>query len=250
MPIHLSFKEWDSDILQLGVYAFIFSPEFNALSHNRKLSHYKPMLPATDKHTLYTARIPAKEHQTRWFLESQGWHVIECYVELKHTLQQFKPAPSNIEIREYQPKDLNHLATIAAHSFTEDRFHTDPDISKTHADQSRKEWVENACNGRAKKVFVALNDNTPIGFLLVMEKVSNDQKYGVIDLIAVDKKHRGHKAGAALVHTFIQYAQSKHYTHTLVGTQAHNIASLRLYEKCGFMVHNTFYTLHRHTGQP
>ena len=248
MSLVVEKKEWETEILNTNVYGFQFNQSFNNLSLEKKEIIYNKNFPELDDKMLLTTRISTQEHHTRWFLESQQWKCIECYIELKHELTLKNDITNLIEVRDYSSDDLQYLEKIAEDSFSQDRFHIDENIEKNYADNSRKTWLQNACKGRAKRVLVAQVDNKPVGFLLVMEKIKDNKTYGVLDLIAVDKSCRGKHVGVSLVNSFLTFCKENKYCYAMVGTQAHNLVSLRLYEKCGFMINNTSYSFHKAIG--
>jgi GNAT superfamily N-acetyltransferase len=98
---------------------------------------------------------------------------------------------------------------------------------------------------RGVATHVALVDNEPAGFLSVVETAQAGGAVRVIDLVAVDAQHRGRGVGAALVDAFID-THSPECASLAVGTQAANVASLRLYERAGFLVSDSRYVMHRH----
>lgn len=245
MCLEVSFRAWESEIFQRDVFTYSFSKKFNSLKKEEKIRQYNQVKPIVPALLLYTTRIETTENNTLWFLEEQGWKCIECYLELKHTLNQIPELAQKVVVRDFEQKDLTSLEKIASESFVFDRFHTDSNLPKNLADESRVQWVRNGCNGRAKKVLVAEYNNKVIGFLLVMEKQHQTKTYGVIDLVAVDSKHRGLKAGYDLVNAFLNYCKQNQYDYAVVGTQAHNIISLNLYERCGFMIESSYYSLHK-----
>jgi ribosomal protein S18 acetylase RimI-like enzyme len=78
------------------------------------------------------------------------------------------------------------------------------------------------------------------GFLQLLH-IGADQL--VIDLIAVDKTHQGHGIASEM----IAFAQNNTDRSTIkVGTQVANIPSIRLYEKLGFRLCESYYVFHYH----
>jgi len=130
---------------------------------------------------------------------------------------------------------------IASKSFTLDRFHQDPKIDNSSADEIKKQWAGNFFSGKRGDVtVVASKKNRPVAFLLLLF----GQKENIIDLIAVDSKNRNN----GLAKQMINFAKSINGfpQNLLVGTQASNIPSIRMYEKIGFKKINSQFVLHYH----
>jgi ribosomal protein S18 acetylase RimI-like enzyme len=141
------------------------------------------------------------------------------------------------------PAHVEAVAAIGAEAFATSRFHLDPAMPPGAADRIKREWARNCAAGaRGAGTLVVLRDGVPAGFLAVLA----DGPARVIDLVAVGAAHRGRGLGRALVAAFIaRFGPAA--DELRVGTQAANVASLRLYESMGFRVASTAYALHLHT---
>ncbi len=146
----------------------------------------------------------------------------------------------NIEIRFAEKSHKIYLGEIAYNNFNFSRFHIDPLIKKKHADNLKKNWVENFfLNKRGDYMVVALNNNMPIAFLQLILKGKNM----IIDLIAVSSNYRGQKIGTALIKFASENIKNEKI---LVGTQISNIPSIKLYQKLGFNLIESDYVFHFH----
>ena len=146
------------------------------------------------------------------------------------------------EIRWAQDEDRNFIEDIAQKNFSHDRFHQDPKIDNSLADEIKRQWAGNFFSGkRGDAMIVATFNNQPVAFLLLLLT----KKQSVIDLIAVSKDHR--KKG--LSKQMINYALKNFSANTrwLVGTQSTNIPSIRLYESLGFQNICSQHVLHKHS---
>ena len=85
-----------------------------------------------------------------------------------------------------------------------------------------------------------------MGFLAVLAASSDGEETRVIDLIAVGSEHQGRRVGKAMVAYFVRRYVGV-CTLLRVGTQVANLASLRLYEKEGFLMDEATFVLHAHT---
>lgn len=141
--------------------------------------------------------------------------------------------------------DVAAIEAIAGRCFTFSRFHLDPAIGLERAHEVKRQWARNACNGRAKAVYVARRGGAVCGFLAVLVNEQAERTDAVIDLVGVDGSHQGQGAGRALSSFFIERWRDR-ADRLRVGTQISNIRALRLYESIGFRVTETTYVLHAH----
>jgi len=110
----------------------------------------------------------------------------------------------------------------------------------------RRDWILNYIRGqRGDRLFVALAEGRPVGFLAALVSDGGDQRVSTIDLVGVGKPFQGRGLGAALVAAFVEHYRSSCEL-LQVGTQAANIPSMRLYEKLGFEMARTQYVMHLH----
>lgn len=138
---------------------------------------------------------------------------------------------------------------IAFDSFRFSRFHLDPNIDLTTANQIKAEWVGNCLTGeRRSRVWIARKGSEIAGFLTAVE-IDQDSQFStaVLDLIAVSESFHGMGIGRGLSQAFID-AYHKQAQTLRVGTQVANIPALRLYESLGFRSAASSYVLHGHFG--
>jgi len=148
------------------------------------------------------------------------------------------------EIRWAQDEDRNFVEDIAQKNFSHDRFHQDPNIDNSLADEVKRQWAGNFFSGkRGNAMIVATANNRPVAFLLLLLP----QKHSVIDLIAVSKNHRKKGLGLQMINYALQNFSGNN--RWIVGTQSTNIASIRLYERLGFQTMGSQYVLHMHSFQ-
>jgi ribosomal protein S18 acetylase RimI-like enzyme len=140
--------------------------------------------------------------------------------------------------------DEAQVRAIAASSFTQTRFHLDPQIPDTLANRVKEEWVGNFFAGRRGQwLVVAEHEGRVSGFCQVLR---NPDDVLVIDLIAVAE----HGRGRGLARAMIEYAATTclgRPAAMLVGTQIANVRSLALYTRLGFSVASASYIFHLHS---
>lgn len=200
-------------------------------------------------HCFCYTKIPSTSTSLLSKLTDYGFHIVDVNLLFSY---QYNDAALQSNDREYITIDIynepdeNDILRIAQSNFKYSRFHLDPKIVKKTADSIKRNWVENYCNRkRGDRLFVAKMNDIPVGFLAVIKGKWENQDCAVIDLIGVDASVQGKGIGTALV-LYFQNEYGKRHTHLLVGTQAANIPSVRLYEKCGFRLCDSKYVLHYH----
>jgi dTDP-4-amino-4,6-dideoxy-D-galactose acyltransferase len=190
--------------------------------------------------SVYAARVDAADTARVAALEGIGFRVVDCGVTLTRPPLPAPPDPPGVVAA--APAHVEDVAAIGASAFATSRFHLDPRMPPGLADRIKAEWARNCAAGlRGAGTIVALREGRPAGFLAVLA----DGADRVIDLVAVAPAHRGRGVGRALVSAFIA-RWGPGARELRVGTQAANVASLRLYGSTGFRVSATAYALHLH----
>ena len=97
-------------------------------------------------------------------------------------------------------------------------------------------------------ISIRWSDNRPrrAGFLAAAVTAHDGVQAAAIDLVGVAIEQQRSGVGRALVRQF-----AAHYSgcaQIIVGTQAANVPSLRMYEGLGFRAARSTYVLHRHVG--
>jgi ribosomal protein S18 acetylase RimI-like enzyme len=153
---------------------------------------------------------------------------------------------SHLRIRLAQRADVEALRRISGSCFEHSRFHRDPLIPNHLAHALKQQWALAALEGgRCDRMWIAESSGQVAGFLASRIDVAEAGVRGIIDLVGVDRAHQRRGVGAALVQQFIRFYQED-CQELVVGTQAANLASLRLYQRLGFVIKGSHYVLHRH----
>jgi ribosomal protein S18 acetylase RimI-like enzyme len=187
------------------------------------------------------ARVPTHDVRTSRLLERGGFHVVDTGITLESRgLPECGTATTRARLA--RTEDQAAVEEIARRSFTYSRFHLDPDIPRTLADEIKAQWAGNYFRGqRGDYMVVAECTGHVAGFLQLLNAHGNVL---VIDLIAVEKDHRGQGLAEEMIRLAI--STCGHPQALRAGTQSANIVSLSLYEKLGFRIVSTSYVLHHH----
>jgi GNAT superfamily N-acetyltransferase len=199
------------------------------------------------RQAFYYAKLPtARVDQVR-ALASLGFGVVDVNVTFERPPGDDVEQPT-VAVRSAAPTDREALLAIAETSFVYSRFHLDPQVPNEIANAVKREWVDSYLHGRrGEKVLVAEADGRAVGFLAVLATKSHGRDARVIDLVGVARNCQGRGVGKSLVNTFVRW-QPAGCELLRVGTQAANIPSMRLYERCGFRVAETTYVMHAHVN--
>ncbi len=186
---------------------------------------------------LVSCRVNEADQETADVLENAGFRRIETLVTLS---QPARPAnATTLDIRMAGAEDIGACVSVAKASFILDRLHRDPEVPDGFADQVRAAWIANDINGRAAAPLIASIDGEIAGFNLCVLR----DRTAAIDLIATAPKHRRKGVAAQLIDAAFRVFGSE-IDEMRVGTQADNLASLRLYEQAGFSKESGQITLH------
>lgn len=176
-------------------------------------------------------------------LERIGFNLIDTNIQLQRSASESwddRNISSSCRIELGEPSDLKDVERIAASSFLFSRFHLDPKIENSVANEIKRQWATNFFAGkRGDFMVVAKDQNQTIGFLLLLDQ--EDKR--TIDLIAVSKVHRGKGLASAMIRFAAKEALGRQI---VVGTQVANSPALRSYENLGFRAYESYYVLHYH----
>ena len=192
-----------------------------------------------------TAKVAAVETAEAEALQSFGFRVVDTALSFE---AESLSAPERTEgVRFARPGDRAAVEAIAGSAFRFSRFHLDPHLPRALADKVKAGWAGNWFSGARGDGMIVAEDaqGTVAGFL---QLIWGSGERLVIDLVAV----RADRARRGLARAMIGHAQahgtdgSRRPRGMIVGTQAANVASLRLYESMGFRLRDAKFVLHHH----
>jgi ribosomal protein S18 acetylase RimI-like enzyme len=165
-----------------------------------------------------------------------GFILVDTRLTLERDLSSLEietVAPSgDAWVRDWQPSDIPALSDIAAHSFTQTRFHNDPGFSRERAEALYRTWIETSCQGYADQVLVVVDRDTPAGFITL--NVHAGQSLGSIALLGVAQASRQRGLGSRLVSAGLTWLAAHGAVRAAVVTAGANLPALRLYQRSGF----------------
>ncbi|HXX74261.1 MAG TPA: GNAT family N-acetyltransferase [Nitrospiraceae bacterium] len=187
------------------------------------------------------ARVRTDDVRTTQMLERCGFHLVDTAVTLEVSGLSASSAGSG-NVRLARPEDRKAVEGIARRSFTCSRFHLDPAIPKSLADEIKAQWAGNFFLGkRGDQMVVAEKAGEIVGFAQLLKPSGNVL---VIDLIAVEKTHRGQGLSKEMIR--FSYMSCGHPRIMRAGTQIANTVSLGVYQDIGFRIVSSDYVFHHH----
>jgi ribosomal protein S18 acetylase RimI-like enzyme len=190
-----------------------------------------------------TAKVPAADTPRLCALQARGFRVVDTALTFEAPGRAEAPPPG---IRAARPQDREAVTDIARKAFRFTRFHLDPEIDDHVAARIKADWAGNYFAGRRGDGMLLAEGpaGEVAGFLLFLRDA---EARLTIDLIAVAPDMAGRGLGRALVAAaFADRTGGAPPSGLLVGTQAANTPSCRLYEACGFRLARAAYVLHHH----
>ncbi len=236
---------------QLGRAVFKVVVEAGAVDRAALLAHSQGQ-----RRALYYAKVPTLAVGTVAALTGVGFGVIDVSVTFDRWAdgRDDLPVAGPVAVQPAEPAHFPALLDIAQSCFVYSRFHLDPAIPQAAADAVKRAWIESYTQGRrGDRLWAALAEGRPAGFLAALVTTHRDQPCAVLDLIGVGREYQGRGVGRALTAAFIRHygaCYAPEGVRLRVGTQAANIPSVRLYESLGFRLAETAYVLHWHVNRP
>ena len=241
--------DWLSDVLGvsswkvLGIGAAVLPAEIRKTMLDR----------AGHGAAFFSAKIPTRDVAAVTNATRAGFSVVDVNVTfdwedgLGGNCRHHPDARGSAKIESATADDASTVEAIAGHNFVFSRFHLDPAIGQDRANEVKRQWARNSCQGRASAVYVARQKDVVTGFLTVLESKSGKGSDAIIDLVGVGAEYQGQGIGQALCKMFIEQWRPRS-DRLRVGTQISNIPAIRLYESIGFRVTETSYVLHAHAN--
>ena len=192
------------------------------------------------------SKIPVESVDGMKFLQQKHFHLIDTNVVFEKESSLTAPLDSPCEMREALASEESQVVALARQTFTQTRFHLDPQISLEQANNIKAEWARSFFKGkRGNQMIVAIQDEKVCGFL---QLIYGEGDVLIVDLIGVDASHRRKN----IARNMILYAESScgalqadgKFKKVRVGTQIANIPSIRLYEGLGFKCASAQYVFH------
>jgi len=203
----------------------------------------------------FTARVHASDLSTVHLLEQYGFITVDGILTFSLDIMDvhWPSPPAGLEIRLSRPEDIEPIKAIARSSYVCGRFHSDPCIPKTVADELHAAWLENSCLGKvADAVVVAAENSRILGYVTCKIDRQTAEYFGLtigtIVLVATAADARGRGVARAITYGALNWFRDQGVQIVEVGTQLRNIPASRLYESCGFRLVASHLSLRKWIG--
>lgn len=195
-----------------------------------------------EQYILIASRIPATSIELKKTFFQAG------FVTIEHTLDvstcsldcekiAFIANRFPVIVKDYSVKNISEIENISAFEFNFGRFHEDPFIHKTIAQNRNKHWISDLITQNAS-IKVLMNKNDVVGFMAYKIK---DNKVNIV-LSAVKENYR-HLTYGFIAIVFLGFKDSKEI-YSLISSS--NIDVLNLFIYFGFRFNNPRFGLHKH----
>ena len=178
-------------------------------------------------------------------LVDPGFRVVDTALTFDGAIK--LPVPSVVDGARFAlAKDREAVVSTAGSAFRFSRFHLDPLVPNAIADAIKSSWAANYFVGkRGDGMVVIERKSRVVGFLQLMW--APDRRL-IIDLIGVDPAWQGQGLGREMILHAARHGtgDGRLPATMMVGTQACNTPSVRLYESLGFRLRSAQYVLHYH----
>ena len=195
--------------------------------------------------------VPCNDPLSLQAAQACGFRLVDIRITLETDLGEkpldsfAAPYPDLQPVRLYVKEDLPAILTLARQSHRDSRFFFDGNFSEDKCAAMYAQWIQRGLTTRPDLIFVAGPHGQPTGYCVCDLW---DDRTGNIGLIAVDPRWRETGLGTALVCAALRHFASAGMRWVTVVTQGRNMASQRLYQRCGFVTKSLQLWYHRWAG--
>jgi len=221
---------WDTETFGFGVSSL---RPFSDGCQREEMALVEKTLKAYSKDKqvlLITASIPIEEKAIFFLLQRAGFRFIDLSLSIRYENLEFfsEQKPSGLSLNPATSEETGILIETAGVSFQHGRYHLDPMVPNSLADQRYRDWLSRCCNLDNPQQVLTLKFHDTICGFSVVECTGSE---GYMHLHAIDSKWRGKKLGQSMI------IQSLRYLHNsgakIVGTKisASNLKALNLHSQ-------------------
>lgn len=174
-------------------------------------------------------------------LQAHGFRFVELVL---HPALELDPAaasaPPDPAVRPASPGDLPAIRSIAARSFSLQRFHLDPGFPKERADARYAAWVERSWSDPGDAFLVAAPAGQIAGFWLY--RIAGER--AELALTAIAPEHQGRGVGRLLWSEGVRHLARAGARRVRTTINAANLRVVNLYARLGWSFYDPEVTLH------
>lgn len=177
-------------------------------------------------------------------LEDHGFRFIEMiYTPELDNLGKYGESnePTDLDVRLAEVADLTVLMDIAGSAFRNERFHVDPRLSSSLADQRYRNWVKSSYSHAAQRLY-AIHDGPQLVSFFVTEMLADGTCYWHLNAVSPDAQGQGY--GRRAWRAMLRQANDAGAQRVRTSIVARNHRVLNLYAKLGFRFPPPLMTFH------
>ena len=147
----------------------------------------------------------------------------------------------NINLRSFKESDLDYVLNLARSSYTQDRYHANPDLPNEICDNFHESWIKNSCSGEiADYTVIAELDNIAVGYTTLKYFDNFDDIYtdkiGALMLSAVSPIAREAGIYTKMIHFGTNWLVDRGCRYIHLGTQVYNIPVQKSWTGLGYKI--------------
>lgn len=190
-----------------------------------------------------SARVDGGDLAAIHALENAGFELIDGIqtfsIQLNRSTVTMPPGT-----RLFRQRDLSQVVSIGKSAFEFDRFHADPALSKSVADELNKTWTKNCCLGiAADAVLISAEGHRVASYVTC--RIDRRSNHGSIGLVATAAWARGKGFAKRTSLAALNWFACQGMEFVEVGTQLRNVPAARLYGSLGFRQISTSFTFRK-----
>lgn len=196
----------------------------------------------------YTRIQPSDVHLAE-ALGRVGFYPAETTLHIAMPLRRFTrihpTSAGRARLRPARPEDLSTVSTIAAETFTTDRFHLDPHLPKKLSDRRYVQWVERGFRD-GDPLFVYETTNEPaevMGFYLIRGTPGGEVD---LSLAGVSASHRRGGVGALMYEDVLEHCRDLGFRSAVTSISTNNPDVVNLFFRLGFTIRSARLTMHHY----
>jgi hypothetical protein len=223
---------WLTKVMQTNCLNYSCNSIFDYLEVKKTIDLVEPYFITVKTKEAPEKNINFSDNQLKWICN------MNSYVWNNNTSVSTQ---NNDNIFYYNEINFTAVSEIASNSFTTDRFHLDPRISKSCADKIKKEWIGGNLKGSRESINLVYKYPVDLKIVAFNSLLITDE-FLIIDLIAVSNEYRGKGIGRELIKASQKLAAARNLP-LIAGTLVENVAN-KLYAKSDFKIKEQTFVFH------
>jgi translation elongation factor EF-1beta len=245
-PWGIAIVPWDTETFGFGV-AFL-KPCCDTGDHGNEATAIEKALESfydVMQAEIITTSVPAEQNEMAFLLQKAGFRFIDLSLSIQYENLKDILAKSSCELS-LGPATLGEveiLVEMAGCSFRHGRYHLDPFVPRSLADQRYRDWLNRCLNPEnPQRVLAVKHEDTLCGFSVVECRGS----VGYLHLHAIDSKWRGKKLGTEMILQSLRHLHDLGSQAVVTKISASNLRAVNIHSRLNGHFITAEYLLHWH----